>query len=164
MYWEAFYSFMCFAVVTQLQQFMGKGKRALRDYFRKTKGSKKPAKRLWMKMQHKMKWKKLSVWCFYCSMEGESAIHYQICDISTTKSLQLQQKSYYQKSYHHLKQRPSIIAGEYTLFYLRLKLISILKLRCLKKQAYTKDIFQPQNFFNSFHFFPNLVYRRIVSH
>ena len=30
--------------------------------------------------------------------------------------------------------------------------ISILKVRCLKKQAYTKHIFQSQNFFNRFHF------------
>ena len=36
-------------------------------------------------------------------------------------------------------------------------------LRRLKTQTYTKHIFQPQNFFNRFDFFPNQVYR-IVSH
>ena len=33
------------------------------------------------------------------------------------------------------------------------QLISILKLRCLEN----KHIFQPQNFFDRFHFFPNQV-------
>ena len=42
-------------------------------------------------------------------------------------------------------------------FFINIMLISILKLRCLKKQACTKYIFQPQNFFNRFHFFPNQV-------
>ena len=37
-------------------------------------------------------------------------------------------------------------------FFISIELISILKVRCLKKQAYTKHIFQSQNFFNRFHF------------
>ena len=45
---------------------------------------------------------------------------------------------------------------KYPLFFISIKLIGILKLR-LKTEAYTKHIFQPQNFFNRFHFFPNQV-------